>query len=166
MSFVSVIASGLLLALCSGAKSGDPNLVGHWRFDEGADSTAVDSVGASNGNVIGGNWINDTQRGWILDLEGSVYADIGLSGADPPATVNEQMTIAFWQDGNNNMSGEQGAAFWTDFVAGRVHHFECRSPMIGNEDKNKIAHALPQARAFCKMILEEHKRLVQKSAMQ
>ena len=95
-----------------------------------------------------------------------MYADIGLSGADPLATVNEEMTITFWQYGNNNMSGERRAAFWTDFGAGRVHRFEYRSPMIGNEDKNKIAHALPQACAFCKMILEEHKRLVQKSAMQ
>jgi hypothetical protein len=35
-----------------------------------------------------------------------VYADIGLSGADPLATVNEEMTITFWQYGNNNIVSE------------------------------------------------------------
>ena len=106
MSFLSVIACGLLWALCSGAESADPNLAGHWRFDEGAGSTAVDPAGASNGKIIGGNWVNDTQRGWMLDFEGSGYVDIDLSGANPLATVNEQMTITFWQYGNNNIVSE------------------------------------------------------------
>jgi len=115
-----LISLVLLLALGSGARSAEPNLVGHWKFDEGTGSTAVDSAAASNGTIVGGNWVNDIQRGWILDFEGSGYADIDLSGANPLATVNEQMTIAFWQYGNNNMSGERGAAFWTDFTDGGV----------------------------------------------
>jgi hypothetical protein len=53
MSFLSVIACGLLWALCSGAKSANPNLTGHWKFDEGAGSTAVDSAGASKDTIVG-----------------------------------------------------------------------------------------------------------------
>jgi len=117
VAFVFIVLLGVLGTNTGGAQIG---LVAHWRLDEGAGTTVFDSAGAANGTIIGATWVNDTERGWVLDFGACGYVDIDLSTVNPLATVNEEMTIAFWQYGNNNMSGERGAAFWTDFADGGV----------------------------------------------
>ena len=47
------------IALTSVAKTADLNLVGLWRFDEGAGTTAADSSGLGNNGTLQGNpqWV-------------------------------------------------------------------------------------------------------------
>jgi len=70
----------------------DPNLVGWWKFDEGTGSTAHDSAGSNDGNIIGATWtigkINSA-----LDFNGlDDYVDLGTN---PYAGLTEG-TISAW----------------------------------------------------------------------
>jgi len=69
------------LVLTSVAKAADPDLVGHWMFDEGSGTAAYDSSGNGNdGTLIGGaQWVAG-QLGGALEFNGSnsrVDADVG-----------------------------------------------------------------------------------------
>ena len=72
-------------------------LVGAWLFDEGAGTIAVDSMGNGDGLVQGATWVNDPQRGWVLDFNAVGQVEVG---AGPFATVSDAVTIAFWQNGD------------------------------------------------------------------
>jgi hypothetical protein len=59
------------LVLTSVASAVDPDLVGHWKFDDGSDTTAFDSSGKGNdGTLIGGaQWV-EGQLGGALEFNG------------------------------------------------------------------------------------------------
>ena len=48
VSFILVLG----LVLTSAAKAADPDLVGHWMFDEGSGTTAYDSSGNGNDGTL------------------------------------------------------------------------------------------------------------------
>ena len=69
-------------------------LVAHWKFDDGAGSTATDSVGNAHPGTIGGtaNWVAG-QVGGALDFDGSTnYVDIG--GVQP--VISGTFSLAMW----------------------------------------------------------------------
>jgi hypothetical protein len=72
----------------------EPNLVAHWKFDEGGGSTASDSAGDNDGTIYGAQWA-DGQIGGALDFDGvddyidTTSADLGLTGTDT-------ITISLW----------------------------------------------------------------------
>jgi len=68
VSFVLVLG----LVLTNVASAADPDLVGHWKFDDGSGTTAFDSSGNGNdGTLIGGaQWV-EGQLGGALEFNGS-----------------------------------------------------------------------------------------------
>jgi len=94
----------------------DPvSLVGWWKLDEGTGRLAIDSAGISYGNIYGAQWVNDSERGWVLDFDATEtsldpdYVDIDLVAANPFSTVSDEVTVALWQRGNN--WGEKNVVF-------------------------------------------------------
>jgi len=89
--FVAAFVLVLCLALTSPANAGWPNLVGHWRLDEGTGIIAGDASG--NGN-------NGTLNGGALWTEGKIDGGVYLDGVDDyieiPNVLSETGTLAFW----------------------------------------------------------------------
>jgi len=89
VSFILVLG----LVLTSAAKAADPDLVGHWMFDEGSGTTAYDSSGNGNDGTLQGDpqWV-EGQLGGGLEFDGSdarvVAPNISLD--------NRSFTIAMW----------------------------------------------------------------------
>ncbi|MGD8785987.1 MAG: LamG domain-containing protein, partial [Phycisphaerales bacterium] len=79
--------------------SDDPNLIGWWKFDEGAGRTVLDWSGHGNHGAILGNpaWVagtGDDADAFALDFDGfGDYVDCGI-----PAVLDtiEQITVAAW----------------------------------------------------------------------
>jgi hypothetical protein len=74
----------------------DPNVVSHWRLDEGSGTTAYDSLGDHNGTIYGATWTPDGQFGNALSFDGSDYVDIGSLG------VTGDWTVCFWAKSSDN----------------------------------------------------------------
>ena len=68
ISFVLVLG----LVLTGVAKAADPDLVGHWKFDEGSGTTAFDSSGNGNDGTLNGGaqWV-EGQLGGAIQFNGS-----------------------------------------------------------------------------------------------
>jgi len=68
--------------------------VSHWKFDEGAGSTAYDSAGNNDGTLNGPQWVSGKTGDYALDFDGEDdYVDLGNDDAlKPPLPV----TIAGW----------------------------------------------------------------------
>ncbi|MCP4612216.1 MAG: LamG domain-containing protein [Planctomycetes bacterium] len=90
ISFVLVL--GLVLTSIAGAA--DPDLVGHWKFDDGSGTVAVDSSGYGNDGVFVGDpkWVPG-QLGGALEFDGDDYLDCGNSDS---LQIQEAITITFW----------------------------------------------------------------------
>ena len=76
------------------------NLVAHWKFDDGAGSTAVDSSGNGNHGILNGDpqWING-HSGGALDLDGNGdYVELPISSLLGSLTNS---TFATWVDFSN-----------------------------------------------------------------
>ncbi len=71
-------------------------LVGAWLFDEGAGTTAADSTGNGDGVVQGASWVDDPERGSVLAF--NAVGQVAVPGG-PFATVDDAITVAFWQNG-------------------------------------------------------------------
>ncbi len=76
----------------------DANLIGWWKFDEGAGSTALDSSGHGNHGAIYGNpaWVDgydDYTNTRALDFDGFNFVDCGLADI---FNVTDQITVAAW----------------------------------------------------------------------
>lgn len=68
----------------------DLNLVAHWKFDEGEDSTAADAAGANNtGSVSGATWTSG-----FTALFQNLFA-LDFDGADDVVTVSNTTDLAF-----------------------------------------------------------------------
>ncbi|MHC4434418.1 MAG: hypothetical protein ACYTBS_21465, partial [Planctomycetota bacterium] len=94
-------------------------LVGYWRFDDGAGTTAVDSSGYGHDAVVEGGsdsvWV-EGQLGGGAALGNSVWVSV------PPeawATIETQFTVAFWAFGYGGLGNNWGF-FATGGGANRV----------------------------------------------
>ncbi|MEN6384798.1 MAG: LamG-like jellyroll fold domain-containing protein [Phycisphaerales bacterium] len=77
----------------------DPDLVGWWKFDETTGTNAADSsCYGYDGTVTGATWITGIIGG-ALDFEGTDYVDVNAAVFSD--NIEEQVTIAFWQYGDN-----------------------------------------------------------------
>jgi hypothetical protein len=75
-----IVAALGFLVLCSSAWAVEPNLVSHWKFDEGSGTIAYDSAGSNDGTIYGAQWTAGQIDG-ALDFDGvDDYVDVG----DPP----------------------------------------------------------------------------------
>src|SRR4030043_2328796 len=87
----------VLLTLPSVGNAGDPNLVSHWRFDEGSGVIAYDSVGGNNGTIYGAKWTSNGKFGGALVFYGyNDYVNIGNLG------ITGDWTVTFWAKSSNN----------------------------------------------------------------
>lgn len=81
------------LVLCGPAWAVEPNLVSHWKFDEGSGTTAYDSAGSNNGTIYGATWTTGQVNG-ALDFDGvDDYVDCGTG---PAITGTGTFTASVW----------------------------------------------------------------------
>jgi hypothetical protein len=81
----------VLLILPNVGNAADPNLVSHWRFDEGQGPTAHDSVGSNDGTIYGAGWTSNGKFGNALIFDGkNDYVNIGNLG------ISGDWTVTFW----------------------------------------------------------------------
>jgi len=102
------------VALTNPAKAADPDLVGWWRLDDGAGTTAVDSSGNGNDGALQGNpqWVTG-QIGKALQFNGAdEYVDV--PHADILTTDNE-VTVMAWI--NTERHGGPGSENWQGIIA-------------------------------------------------
>jgi hypothetical protein len=98
-----ILASVMIISFCQA----DPNLVGQWEFDTGSGTTAYDSSGNSyDGTIVDASWVDSLpELDDALDFEGPDYISIPN---DVLATLDDQITIAFWQFGDPTMQPAAG----------------------------------------------------------
>jgi len=105
LTYSLCIALMLGMVLTSVAKAADPNLVGCWRFDEGAGTVAADSSGYGNDGTLNGapEWVA-SRLGGALDFDGS--ADFVEVPHSPSLSITDEITIAAWTYMRASASGE------------------------------------------------------------
>jgi len=104
-----LISLVLLLALGSGARSAEPNLVGHWKFDEGAGTVAADSSGKKHdGTVVSAIWTTGKLAG-ALDFGGVGHVELPC---EVLSTVSNEITVTLWQYCGEDAWGVRSAAIW------------------------------------------------------
>ena len=80
-------------------------LVGYWRFDEGAGTVAADSSGSGNNGTLNGvpQWVAG-KLGGALDFDGSAdYVEVPHAAS---LSITDAITIAAWTNMRANASGE------------------------------------------------------------
>ncbi|UCG49319.1 MAG: hypothetical protein JSU94_05945, partial [Phycisphaerales bacterium] len=79
--------------------SGDPNLIGHWRFDEDSGDVALDSSGNGNDGVIVGasEWSAAGRVDGALNLQGAGSVKIPT---EVFSSVDKEITVTLWQYGS------------------------------------------------------------------
>ncbi len=103
VSFILVLS----LALASGAKAADPNLVGLWPLNEGAGDIAIDLSGNVNDGTIsnadsgglgldGSVWVDDPERGTVISFNGTADSAFVRAGDIPQMTLTNDFTWSFW----------------------------------------------------------------------
>jgi len=109
ISFVLVL--GLLLSIAQGA---DPSLVGWWKFDEGAGTTAYDSSIYGNDGTLqnGPQWVNGKLK-TALQFDG--VDDFVQVPHDPILTVDNEVTVMAWI--NTSRHGGPGTEGWQGILA-------------------------------------------------
>ena len=87
-----IVVLGMILT--SMAEAADPDLVGHWKFDDGSGTVAVDSSGNGNDGVFVGDpqWVPG-KLGGALEFNGDDYLDCGNNDS---LQIQEAITITFW----------------------------------------------------------------------
>ncbi|HUT08971.1 MAG TPA: LamG-like jellyroll fold domain-containing protein, partial [Thermoguttaceae bacterium] len=81
--------------------------VGQWLGGSG--NVLTDSSGnGRDGAITGATWVNDPERGWVLDFEGNDVVDIPASTF---ATVGSAITIALWQYGDEAIQPQNDHIF-------------------------------------------------------
>jgi outer membrane protein assembly factor BamB len=84
----------------------EPNLVSHWKFDEGTGTTAYNSAGSNNGTIAGNPvWVTGRVGAYALDFDGTGdYVNVGNNSS---LDVNA-FTISAWvyraQSGKNGQT--------------------------------------------------------------
>ena len=88
---------------------GTANLAGHWEFDEGAGTTAVDSSGnGHDGTITGTQWAAG-QIGGALSFDG-----VGDFVTVPPeawSSIEDEVTVAFWAYGDPDLQPRNDVIF-------------------------------------------------------
>jgi hypothetical protein len=83
--------------------SNDPELIGHWTFDEGSGFEVLDmSENQNQGSVQGATWSSGKLAG-ALEFDGG--SDRVLIGDQPSLDVSEPITLAAWVYRNGDQSG-------------------------------------------------------------
>ena len=98
---IYLVSFVLVLGLVSRASA---ELVGYWKFDEGAGTVAADSSGYGNDGTLNGDpqWV-DGQLGGALDFDGDDSVEIPHS---PSLSITDEITITAWTKMRANASGE------------------------------------------------------------
>jgi hypothetical protein len=101
-AFRTILSAGIFAAILTSVPtaSADPNLVSHWKFDEGSGSTAYDSAGDNDGTVNGATWTTG-QIGSALHFDGS-SAYVSVPDGDNSLDMDNEMTIMAWVKPNDN----------------------------------------------------------------
>ncbi len=81
------------LVLCGPAWAVEPNLVSHWKFDDGSGTTAYDSAGDNNGTIYGAQWTTGQIDG-ALSFDGA--GDYVNCGSDSSLDITDAITIGAW----------------------------------------------------------------------
>ena len=89
------LAIGLSVSLASGADI-ETGLVGHWAFDDGSGTTALDSTGNSNGTLWGDpQWVTGKIGDWALEFDAvEDYVSVGHVAVHDDFDV--ELTVAGW----------------------------------------------------------------------
>ncbi|MGD2094813.1 MAG: hypothetical protein PVH77_07390 [Phycisphaerales bacterium] len=93
------------LALTNTAIAQDPDLVGHWKLDDGSGTIAVDSSGNGNDGTLQGDpqWVTGQIDG-ALEFDGNGdYVDCGNNAI---FNITEEITLAVWVNANDLNNGE------------------------------------------------------------
>ncbi|MCP4453087.1 MAG: LamG domain-containing protein, partial [Planctomycetes bacterium] len=113
ISLMIILVLGL--ALPSAVQAADPDLVGWWKLDDGAGTTALDSSGNARDGILQGDpeWV-DGQLGGALRFDGTEDA-VDLGSADVfnftgSFSISVWANIEAWNDGGwqNVMVGKHG----------------------------------------------------------
>ena len=73
---------------------GEDDLVGYWKFDEGAGNVAEDSVGDHDGEFVGSpTWVDGEVGTGALSVDGTNYVNCGTWATEEP-----DLTVAFWMN--------------------------------------------------------------------
>ncbi|MHC4159293.1 MAG: LamG domain-containing protein, partial [Planctomycetota bacterium] len=95
-----------VLGLVGITDAADPNLVTHWKLDEGSGTTAYDSAGTNNGTITGATWTTGGMINGALDFDGiNDYVDITDSAS--LSFTNPSLTIAAWVYLNQDQPGQR-----------------------------------------------------------
>jgi hypothetical protein len=71
------------------------NLYGYWPVDEGSGTVTTNLAGGANGTISGATWVNDPDRGYVLEFNGtSSYVSAGTIPRLSQYTSN--FTWSFW----------------------------------------------------------------------
>jgi len=117
-----------LLALCGTAWGVEPipNLISHWKFDEGNGTTAYDSVGDNDGNLIGDpNWVTGKVGTHALDFDGvDDYVDLDdhIGDYQDLSTGTLSVWIKKESTGNSGMffSSSDGGDFYSSMYFAKM----------------------------------------------
>jgi hypothetical protein len=113
--------------------------VGHWKFDEGAGTTAFDSAGSNDGTLTSmdaaTDWVQG-QYGTALDFDGS--NDHIVISDDASISVTSQFTASAWVkpdvsgiDGSIFSSGGSGDLYWEMLVDSTADQLALRHDLSG-----------------------------------
>ncbi|MGD8787010.1 MAG: hypothetical protein PVJ60_06270, partial [Phycisphaerales bacterium] len=93
------------LAMTNTAIAQDPDLVGHWKLDDGSGTVAVDSSGNGNDGTLQGDpqWVTGQIDG-ALEFDGN--GDYVDCGNDSIFDITEEITLAVWVNANDLNNGE------------------------------------------------------------
>ncbi len=117
--YLTTIVLALGLAQTSLGDAADPNLIGWWRFDEGAGTTAADSSGNDMHGVLVNDplWHDDGPRNGCLFFDGyDAYVQVAQHDSLNPSAGD--FTVVFWANVEMT-SGTRGDTNWDLVVAKR-----------------------------------------------
>jgi hypothetical protein len=100
-----LVCLACLVSALSMAGSASAELVGYWKFDEGAGTAAADSSSYGNNGTLNGvpQWVAG-QLGGALDFDGT--GDSVEVPHNPSLSITDEITIAAWTNMRANASGE------------------------------------------------------------
>jgi len=94
-------------------------LVSWWRFEEGSGNIAKDSVKDNDGDITGASWLNDPERGIVLDFDnvgGGASGDY-VNIASPSGLSTSEMTISAWINPDVVDPSERQAFVTVDYMS-------------------------------------------------
>jgi hypothetical protein len=88
---------------------GTDNLVGHWMFDEGSGTTALDSSGhGHDGTITGTQWVAGPVDG-ALSFDG--VGDYVVAPPETWSSIENEVTVAFWAYGDPDLQPNHDVIF-------------------------------------------------------